>query len=106
VKRSTSVPFQPCFPLLLKMCLDLIRRISLCARIDFGGNLIEVGKSLRRKKVIEVFGLLMQIVAHNVGDIFVNACIPRVFSPALSVVIELFGELNFRHIRLLPFALF
>src|SRR5439155_11208545 len=88
------------FALLNEMLPRLFHRVHCRAGFDLSGDLVKVRESLRSEQVIEVFGLLDQIVTYDVRDILINTCKPGVRRPTAGVLIELIVQVNLLHLVL------
>jgi hypothetical protein len=64
--------------------------------IDLSGGTIDMGKSRRRKELVEVFSFI-ELLLQDVGDVFVNVAEAGLRRPALDLLVELVVKLNLMH---------
>jgi hypothetical protein len=64
--------------------------------VDLSGGMIDLGKSRRRKEMVEIFRC-PKVLLQYVGDVFVNATEASLRCPALDFLVKLVVKLNLVH---------
>jgi len=81
-----SKPFRPAFREFLVCSLGRVE----AARLDLGFCSIDVGKPFGGEKVVEVFGVIVNIVAQHFSNVFINCRKTGVRRTALDLFVELY----------------
>jgi hypothetical protein len=88
-----SKPFRPAFR---EFLIRLLGRVET-AGLDLGFCVIDMGRPFGGEKVVEVFGVIVHIVAQHFSDVFIDGRKASVRRTGLDLFVELVIELDLVH---------